>query len=403
MRPKLIEHPGPLERFDERDTIFARACLIDGTDNYQQYYTQNPDKKLTDDRFRALGGLASPGTQRYRAGEASLVEGLFEASELVANAVEREDRGEVTGEGIAGTMTKKAPIGEIRHVLPDASPRALSRFVKEAALFLGADDVGICDLDPAFVYTYRGRRADRFGVPITLDHRHAIVLVFVMRPEFVRTGPEMLSIAETARSYQQGAVVSFALANALKRMGYQARAHVDANYLVVCPPLAEMAGLGEVGRNGFLIHRTHGPGVRLGVVTIDAHLENDERTCYGIADFCRVCAKCARNCPAGAIPEGELTVDHGALKWPMKKERCYHYWRTQGTDCGVCVRTCTFAKLDTPLHQWVRKIVAGTTIFNRMFLWADDLFYGANPDPAQPPLLGIGKQQTAPHHREKKD
>jgi ferredoxin len=254
--------------------------------------------------------------------------------------------------------------------------------------------VGVTRLEPAFVYSHRGRPLSRFGQPIALEHRSAAVLVFPMDPRFVASAPEMTSTAETGRVYQLGAAACFSLADALKRLGIRARAHVDSSYQVICPALAVDAGLGELGRNGILIHPTYGPGVRLGAVTVDADLEQDDEVCHGIAEFCRVCGKCAVNCPAGAIPEGEPEVVRGALKWPMNAERCYHFWRTQGTDCGLCMRTCPFAKPDTSLHRFVRKSIAGSTAFNRFFLWCDDLFYGKKPESEPPPLLGDGPSET---------
>jgi len=392
MRPAALGNPGPLEPYDERDTVFARARLAAGTAAHEDYYARRPGWREGDDRTRRLNTLAAPGTRRYRAGEAVLVEALFEASDIVAGAVEAA--GDAPGAtGTPDGLGPAAGAGAPPHRLAGDSPAAVDRYVREAARFLGADDVGVASLDPAFVYTHRGRPLGRHGEPVALAHPRAVVLVFAMREAYVQAGPEMVSSAETARVYQAAAAASHALASALRRLGFAARAHVDSNYLVICPPLAVAAGLGELGRNGFLVHRRLGPGVRLGVVTTDAPLRDDAEGCWGIAAFCRTCAKCARNCPADAIPSGDTTVLRGAEKWPLDAARCYHYWRTQGTDCGVCIRSCPFAKPDTRLHRLVRWVIARTTVFNRLLLWADDLVYGAAAPPKAPPLLGIGREE----------
>ncbi|MBN2172273.1 MAG: 4Fe-4S dicluster domain-containing protein [Candidatus Krumholzibacteriota bacterium] len=392
MRPAVLGNPGPWEPYDERDTVFARARLAAGTDAHADYYARRPEWREGDDRTRRLRTLAAPGTQRYRAGEAVLVEALFEASDLVAEAVEAAG----DAPGAMGTPDGLGPASAADtppHRLADGGPEAVTRYVREAARFLGADDVGVAPLDPAFVYTHRGRPLARHGEPVTLSHPRAVVLVFAMRGDYVLAGPEMVSAAETARVYQVAAAASHTLAAALRRLGFAARAHVDSNYLVICPPLAVAAGLGELGRNGFLVHKRLGPGVRLGVVTTDAPLRADAEGGWGIAAFCRTCAKCARNCPADAIPAGDTTVVRGAEKWPLDATKCYHYWRTQGTDCGVCIRSCPFAKPDAPLHRLVRWIVARTTLLDRFLLWADDLVYGAAAPPKAPPLLGIGREE----------
>lgn len=391
MRPRPLNHPGPFEPFDERDTVFARNRLRPGSETFEEYYGRHPELRSPDDRTRAQPHLASPGTRRYRPGPGALVDATFEASELMAAAIDRAD--DEPGWGGTPRTLGAADNGDAlgpRHPCTFASAADLTRWIEEAARFLGAADVGATRLDQAFVYTHRGRPLSKFGQPIALDHPSAAVLVFPMSADLVGSSPEMTATAETGRVYQQAAAACFSLADALKRMGIRARAHVDTSYQVVCPPLAVNAGLGELGRNGILIHPTFGPGVRLGVVTLDAELDYDAEVCHGIADFCRACGKCAVNCPAGAIPEGEPTVRGGALKWPMNAEHCYHYWRTQGTDCGLCIRSCPFAKPDTRLHRFVRRSIARSTALNRFFLWCDDLVYGAKPPSKPPSLLGRG-------------
>jgi ferredoxin len=370
-------------RYDERDMVFARAALGEGTPEYEEYYGRHPQMREADDRLRALRGLAAPGTRMYRPDQAAVVESVFAASDVMAEAVERSSASSEFSSESLGPSHNEA--GGPRHAFDTSDRRALTRLVKQAALFLGADDVGIAPLEPGFVYSHRGRT--HFGDKVDLGHSHAVVLVFEMRPAFYGSSPELSATCETGRVYQALAAASFSLADALRRMGLSARAHVDANYLVLCAPLAELAGLGEVGRNGVLVHHTYGPGVRLGVVTVDADLEADERGCWGIADFCRVCGKCAENCPSGSILKGEPVEVRGALKWPIDPERCYKYWRTLGTDCGLCLRTCPFAKPDTWLHRFVRWLIRDSTSLHRLMLRADDLFYGRNPDPRPPPLL----------------
>ncbi|MCP4600216.1 MAG: 4Fe-4S dicluster domain-containing protein [Proteobacteria bacterium] len=396
MRPKPIVQTGPFEPFDERDSVFARTRLIPGTDFYNEYYKHRPENQSTDDKTRNLNNLASPGTRRYSPLEAALIEAQFSASDLIASAVEQTVslNSTIPPDGLGLAVAEEEDDEENngpRHILSDVSPASITKLVKETALFLGADDVGIAPLDHGFVYSHRARPTRCFGDVVDLQHSHAIVLVFVMRNPYILACPEMVSTAEVARVYQKLSFASFALADALSRLGFEARAHVDSNYLVICPPLAVEAGLGEIGRNGILVHHTYGPAVRIGVVTLNAELKRDNPGCWGIADFCRICGKCAINCPSKAIPDGELDQVRGANKWPIIPERCYHYWRTQGTDCGLCVRTCPFSKSNTPLHRFVRSTVSTTTTFNRFLLWADDLLYGAKPKPKQPPLLSINK------------
>ena len=378
MRTRPLPSPGPLEPFDERDTVFARVRLVRDTDRFREYYGRRPGLLEVDERIRALPGMGAPGTRRYRPAEAALLDASFEASGLVAGALEGAPA------RLGPTSGRTGP----RHSSPFPGQAELTRFVREAALFLGADDVGIAPLERACVYTHRGY--DAWGKEVRLDHSHAVVVVKAMRLAYVRAAPEMAATCETGRVYQEVAALCFALASALEGIGIPARAHVESSYLVLCTPLAVLAGLGELGRSGVLVHRTLGPAVRLGVVTVGADLARDRPGCWGVADFCRACLKCADTCPAGAIPKGDPVLVRGALKWPMDPERCYRHWRTIGTDCGLCLRTCPFAKPDTALHRLVRRLVRDSTILHGAMLRADDLLYGRRPAPRAPPLLGIG-------------
>ena len=48
-----------LERYDERDVVFARARLVPGSQDYEAYYTMRRENLSPDERFRALPGLLS--------------------------------------------------------------------------------------------------------------------------------------------------------------------------------------------------------------------------------------------------------------------------------------------------------------------------------------------------------
>ena len=45
-----IETPGPLERFDERDTVFAWEEYLPGSEKYDEYYSLHPERKDRDDK-----------------------------------------------------------------------------------------------------------------------------------------------------------------------------------------------------------------------------------------------------------------------------------------------------------------------------------------------------------------
>ncbi len=60
IKPKISrKNETPLKRYDERDIMFTRKELIPGSENFEDFYKRNPDKKRYDDIFRRKAGLLS--------------------------------------------------------------------------------------------------------------------------------------------------------------------------------------------------------------------------------------------------------------------------------------------------------------------------------------------------------
>jgi reductive dehalogenase len=171
----------------------------------------------------------------------------------------------------------------------------------------------------------------------------------------------------------------------IRRLGYPARAHIsESNYQVMATPLAWKAGLGEVGRMGILITKKYGPRIRLGVITTDLPLIPDEQTVFGVQNFCKKCRKCAENCPSKAIPSGEKLEENRVLKWVIKREECYRYWRKVGTDCACCIMVCPYSKPNNLLHNIIRNLISGSSAAQTISVKGDDFFYGRYPKKKQP-------------------
>jgi epoxyqueuosine reductase QueG len=142
------------------------------------------------------------------------------------------------------------------------------------------------------------------------------------------------------------------------------------------PPVAHAAGLGELGRMGYLISPRFGARIRLGAVTTDLPLIPDRPVVFGVQDFCSACRKCAVNCPSGAIPaEGKEWV-RGVEKWQLGIEKCLHYWRVLGTDCGLCMKVCPYSHPPSFVHNLVRCGIGRSAFARKVSIWGDDLLYG---------------------------
>lgn len=342
-------------RNDERLTIFARTDLKSGTLEYEQFYKTHPELKSIDDEIRTYSGLGSKmpisdywmfyslGKLIYFLGSPDKVEGV--------------------------------PSNKITRLSPERASQKIKGFARQ----LGADLCGISLLKPEFVYSHHGRicyPSEPTGKPINLTHQNAISLGFKMDPHMVRSGPRHGSMVETGIMYYISCIVSIALAEYIRSLGYAARAHHMRNYQVLPVPLAVEAGLGELGRCGFLLTKEHGNCLRLATVTTDMPMSCDSPVDIGVQDFCRMCKLCAEVCPSQAIPFGEKVLVDGVKKWQLDAEKCYKYWRKMSTDCGMCIGSCPWSLPDSWYHRISTEWATKSHIARKVLLWLYPVFYG---------------------------
>ena len=353
MRPELrVEIPS--SRVDERDVMFSRAALEAGTPAYEAFYRLRPELKATDDALRALTPLLVPGSAFFQA-------------DVMAQAAEHF---EAIGEQAADEAWVSRQLALL------AREEDPSRALKAAALSLGAVAAGWAPLNPTFIYSHKGRMPEEHGNPVALDHPRALVFLVEMDWSEMQKAPKAPTLRESARQYRRAAAIALNLEALLKAAGHRAKRHYDAHYDVILPPLAVLAGLGEMGRNNLLLADRFGSRVRIGCVTTDFLAVLDRPVDLGARRFCEVCRKCAENCPSRALEAGPRRTVRGVGKWPTEVERCYRYWRQVGTDCGVCMAACPFSHKDAPLHNLVRWMVRRLPWSHRLLVWGDAWAYG---------------------------
>jgi epoxyqueuosine reductase len=98
--------------------------------------------------------------------------------------------------------------------------------------------------------------------------------------------------------------------------------------------MAELAGLGWIGRNNLLVNPRFGAHVRYNTVLTDMPLAPDGPLCMSCGD----CGDCATLCPAGSIKETPGEFDHlacFAMVKRFKNERNLGHYI-----CGICVEAC---------------------------------------------------------------
>ncbi|MFQ6082436.1 MAG: reductive dehalogenase [Candidatus Aminicenantia bacterium] len=347
----------PIQKVDERDVIFSRTDLIPGTETYKEYYERHPEFKEIDDKIRKSPPLLQPGSTLYHALTSELAQSEFDFLEAQLKLV----NGQVNSDKIY------------------LEAEEATHWIKKLTSYLGAKLVGIAQPDKAFYYSHVGRGPEPYGQKIELNHSFAIAFAVEMSFNQISQAPSPPVVVETGKQYVEAARISIILANYIRSLGYQARAHIaGSNYQAILPAIAYQAGLGELGRLGILITPQYGPRVRLGLVTTNLPLIPDKPITFGVQNFCEKCLKCAINCPSQAIDNGVKKNVRGVEKWPLKVEKCYQFWRKIGTDCAVCIYLCPYSKPRNLVHNSIRTVIKYSPLLRRISVEADNLFYGKN-------------------------
>ncbi|MBM3137287.1 MAG: 4Fe-4S dicluster domain-containing protein [Chloroflexi bacterium] len=335
---------GSIERFDERDIVFARQDLFRyfglNSQQFSKYYRDHPEHLDFDRRIsqRKPLGADNPLDAAMFATQFSFLDEL----------------------GLESMVD-----GEPANQKQKLEPQAASCKIKAVARLYGADLTKIGPLKQEWTYSSVGCTIGNcegypiWGSPIDLSHHtHAIGMGFRMDLDLLACAPFFPTLLATAQAYALSAWVSVRLAGYIRMLGYSARAHHFSNYQLLAVPVAVDCGLGELSRAGYLLTREFGLAVRLSFVTTDMPLEHDLPVDIGVQSFCEQCRICAEACPSGAIPSGGKIVHNGMKKWKLDEEKCYSYWHVNGTDCGICMAVCPWTKPPTPFHRYTAKLAS---------------------------------------------
>jgi reductive dehalogenase len=354
---------GEVGRFDERDVVFARnRSLPPGSDTYRRYYAAHPEKEAKDAERRAKGGpVGRVGAidDGHRANVA-MIEACFDMPPVFGPLAEASPP--------EGAQPAKM------------APEKASMIVKGLARHLGAALAGVCRVNPSWAYSHRGEIFygdwDDWGRELGEPLPFAVVVATEMDHQNVGAGPHTPALFESAFNYGKGAFIATILSRWFAAMGYRAVAQHSRRYDLNMVPLAIDAGLGELGRFGYLISDKLGPRVRLFAVTTDMPLAPDKPVDLGVEGFCRKCLKCADSCPSRSIPRGEKTVAGGVEKWKLNEETCFDYWAKAGTDCSICMGVCPYSRPNRSLHRLARWVIRRSRLAQTVFPVIDNFIYG---------------------------
>jgi reductive dehalogenase len=275
--------------------------------------------------------------------------------------------------GFLGWLPQGLPPDLTSTPVPLANNAEVTKKIKVMAAYAGADKAGVTTVDRRWVFATSCRNAEDPGPPETkaivfqkVDQpmeteselvlpdsvRYAVVMLFVMPRALNQIGPATLAtITTTNQGYSQMGLAAVALAQAIRSLGYVAIPCMNDTTLSV--PLAVDAGLGELGRLGYLITPEFGPHVRIAKVLTNLPLVPDPPVTFGVTEYCTICGICAEECPSGAIspdkkrsfnppPSTMPCGNPGALKWYVNGKKCLRWWIEAGAGCSRCMDVCPY-------------------------------------------------------------
>jgi epoxyqueuosine reductase len=266
--------------------------------------------------------------------------------------------------------------------MPHAAPaRSAAAAVRERALELGFDAVGIASIGPLEAaaryeaWLAAGRHAEmrwlasakhrqrRADPALILQNVQSVVCVALSHPP-ERDAARDRRIGRIAR-YGAGEDYHFIMRDRLRTLqrdimrlvpGARALWYADTGAILE-RAWAERAGLGWIGKHSGLLSRSLGSWFLLGEVLLDRALEPDRASDAPVHEHCGSCARCLEVCPTRAIVApyqldagrciSYLTIEHrGAI--PLELREAVGDWIF---GCDLCQEACPWNRFAPPARE----------------------------------------------------
>jgi reductive dehalogenase len=217
---------------------------------------------------------------------------------------------------------------------------------------MGADVAAVAKAHPSFMYAgsryvQDGAAEDAYekSTPEALVQKFPYVIVATTAWDYDKLQAHRHHIGDAAYhvSQMKGVMILKALEGYIKELGYNV-------IRGVCNPQAAglASGVGELGRNGLIINETFGARIHMpDPIMTDLPLVPDHPVDIGVEDFCKVCRKCAINCPTNSITFGDKVAFNGVEKYKINWLTCYKvraYTHDHWGSCLTCAAVCPFTK-----------------------------------------------------------
>ena len=377
----------PVERFDQKYQMFNRPAWdpeIKALLNDWSFFSEAKDKPGYTLQDQALQRAAGTATQLA----------LFNTSKPNPSPVSQA----IMTAMMAGNPARP----NVQHTSSERpkinidNPETITRDIKKAARYFGADLVGVCGLDRRWLYshTYEAAVSNQSNTSETAtgesrpqeipqEYEYAVVMGFEEEYNMMKYFPTHIADTSVSMGYSRMAIANAHLSAFIRNLGYKA-IDCSTNDVALSIPMAMQAGLGDHGRNGLLVTPQFGPRVRLSKVITDLPLVADAPIDFGVTEFCAVCKKCADFCPSRAISFDERTTEPnnvsnagGTLKWRIDPVKCRTYWSRAKKGCTICVACCPYNKADNLFHRTVQWLTDHARWADAFYVRMDDMFgYG---------------------------
>lgn len=327
-----------MSRFDERDVIFSRLLYKKDSEVYNDYYSSRPDKLNIDDKIRSLPPMGDSSANMYNPLLSPLPDACFD----FLGDIKQFSEGTPSPDKV------------------EADSKQFTELLLGLARYYGAVSCGVALLKDEHYYSHKGRPLSEYGKEIIPSYKYGIVFAVEMDEKIIDTAPNVTESIAVTKGYVDAAIIGMILSYYIRKLGYEAKNNMDGDYLFPLPPVAEAAGLGEMGLSGLLVTKEFGPRIRLAMVSTNIPLVPNEVSNLGIRDFCRLCERCKQYCPSKAIDNHRIGNEHN-----FSDTSCIQMWQKFGSDCGICLSACPFS------HRLPHEIVADLTTDEKRHALAD--------------------------------
>ncbi|KDR95884.1 4Fe-4S dicluster domain-containing protein [Peptoclostridium litorale DSM 5388] len=345
-------------RYDERDTVFSRLLLKIGSNEFDEYYSQNPGNKQCDmnlkmkkkEKMAKSAGISNGKSKGIlfmgKSEEKSQNKSIMSIDPNSSDHEYAAFRLMVEYQRLASSINDEALNMDVNPTKRNIPPETMSVLVKEFLKLSGLDAVGVAEIGPDDLYSHRGFSTElhKYGDEINLDYKYAIVFAVPLEKDYINRAPSKELFMSAMLGYAKSSEVAARLAMYIKDLGFDALTDSSFTYHSPISFLAEKAGLGQMGRCNSVVNPKYGNRTKLAAVLTNLPLAADGKIDFGLKEFCELCRRCENNCPVKAIASESSTSENGEKYWKHNHISCMEMWINSGNSCGICMSACPFSQ-----------------------------------------------------------